>query len=242
LGYLDPFNTGLDRGNSDYDARHRLSLSAVIPLPFYQNSSNKLLQNTVGGWQFTPLFSYRTGYPFTVFDCSNSNAAYNCPRADITAGAKVPHSGSTSGGDTGFDSFDYLTVPAAVGEYTGPEFVTGTDIPFPFAASNIPTCTGLFHQGCSFPSNMLGRNSFVAPGNWNLNFGIYKDFTVTERFKLQFRAEFYDLTNHKNFYIVGFPLGGADVSSSTTITAMKGGYGTPVDDHRNIQFALKLTF
>ncbi len=241
LGYLDPFNPGLDKGNSDYDARHRLSVSAVVPLPFYENSSNKILQNTVGGWQFTPIFTVRSGYPFTVFDCSNSHSPYNCPRADITAGAIAPRSASMSA-DTGGDWFNYLTVPAAVGEYSGPEYVTGTTTPFPFAASNIPTCTGLYHQGCSFPSNMQGRNYYVAPGNWNLIFGVSKGFTVTERVKMQFRAEFFDLTNHKNFYIVGYPFGGADVSSSTTINAMKGGYGNPFDDHRNIQLALRLTF
>ena len=96
---------------------------------------------------------------------------------------------------------------------------------------------------------MVGRNSFVGPGNWNLNFGAYKEFPLTERVKLQFRSEFYDLTNHKNFYLLGFGFGGADAPFQPTnadgfpiIQAKKGGFGYSVDDHRNIQFALKLIF
>ena len=143
-------------------------------------------------------------------------------------------------------------------EYTGPAFIPGTATPFPFAASNLPTCTGLKGQGCSFPSNMLSRNSFVGPGNWNLNFGIYKDFKLTERVNVQFRGEFFDLTNHKNFYILGFGQGGADVSVYNTCSAggtqpctanapfaqaKKGGYGSnEFDDHRNVQLALKVIF
>ena len=42
--------------------------------------------------------------------------------------------------------------------------------------------------------------------------------------------------------MIGFPLGGADVSTSTTVQAMKGGYGNPFDDHRNTQLALRVTF
>ena len=57
---------------------------------------------------------------------------------------------------------------------------------------------------------MMGRNSMVGPGNWNWNLGVYKNFKVTERVGLQFRAEFYDVTNHKNFYLSVFGEGGAD--------------------------------
>jgi len=280
LGYLDPFDTRLDKGSSDYDARHRISLSAVVPLPFYKNSSNKLAQHTLGGWQLAPIFTYHSGYPFTVFDCMYGYSPYNCPRAFLASGQAVSKTGK-AGKDNGGNSFDYLAVPAAMpnwantndasdypqpgaDEYTGPAVVTGTDIAFPLSdtwtdldgvdhpittASNLPTCTGLNGQGCSFPSNMVRRNSFIGPGVWYLNFGVYKDFKLTERFNLQFRGEFFNLTNHKNFFVLGFGQGGAEINSVPTdasgypiIQAKKGGFGNPFDDHRNIQLALKLTF
>lgn len=249
LGYLDPFVPGLDRGSSDYDARHRVSLNAVVPLPFFKNSSNGFLKQALGGFQFAPIFTYHSGYPFTVFDCSNSASPYNCPRADVALGVKVPKGGSASGPDTGLNVFNYMTLPAIVGDYSGPAFIPGTTTPFPITASNLPSCTGLFGQGCSFPSNMVGRNSFVGPGNWDLIFGIYKSFKITERVNMQLRGEFFDLTNHKNDYVVGFGEGGADISSLPTnangqpiIQSKRGGYGNPFDDHRNVQLALRVTF
>ncbi|HET9741619.1 MAG TPA: hypothetical protein VFQ00_02615 [Terriglobales bacterium] len=56
-------------------------------------------------------------------------------------------------------------------------------------------------------------------------------------------------SNHKNFYVLGFPLGGVDVSSLGTnaaglpvIQAQKGGYGNPFDERRVTQLAIRVTF
>ncbi|HEU5452234.1 MAG TPA: TonB-dependent receptor [Terriglobales bacterium] len=250
LGYLDPFHPGLDRASADYDARHRISATLLLEEPFFKNSG-KLLRNTLGGFQLAPIFTFHTGYPFTVFDCTNSIAAYNCPRADVAG--PVPVTGSP-GSDLGGDLFNYLSVPVFPGQYAGPANIPGTNTPMPITGSNLPTCTGLMGVGCSFPSNMLRRNSFRAPSVWNWDLGVYKNFKLTERVTLQARAEFFDILNHKNFYVVGFPLGGADVSTlagspacaagpcSFNAQVMKGGYGNPFDDHRNTQLAIRLTF
>lgn len=250
LGYVNPFDPGLDRGSSDYDARHRIAISAVYSMPFGKSASSKAVKAIIGGWQVAPIFSYRTGYPYTVFDCTNSFSPYNCPRANLNS-ATFQNGGSASV-DVGGNLWNYLAVNSTPGEYSGPTVVPGTSTPLPgsiLGNSILPTCTGLYGQGCQFPANMSHRSAFVGPGNWNFNFGVYKDFSLTERFKLQFRSEFYDLFNTKNFYIYGFGFGGADVSSLDTnaaglpvVQAKKGGYGNPYDDHRNIQFALKLTF
>src|SRR5262249_22005636 len=49
--------------------------------------------------------------------------------------------------------------------------------------------------------NMTSRNYFRQPGYWNSNLGVFKNFKVTERVKAQFRAEFYNLFNHSNYYV-----------------------------------------
>jgi len=157
----------------------------------------------------------------------------------------MPGGGSSDlGADQGNDNYNYLVVPAAVGQYAGPTVIPGTTTQIPSAAqsSTLPICTGLGHVGCTFPSNMLSRNSSIAPSVWNWDLGVFKDFPVTERVKLQLRGEFYNLLNHKNFYVLGFGQGGADVSTSSTITAMKGGYGNPWDERRVTQLAVRVTF
>jgi outer membrane receptor protein involved in Fe transport len=238
LGFLDPFNPGLDRASSDYDARHRVSISMLAPTPSFKDR-NWFWREVLGSYSVAPIFSYHTGYPFTIFDCTNSGSPYNCPRADVIGSS--PKGGSSDlGPDTGGDLFNYLTIPAAKGQYAGPG-TTGNSI--------LPTCTGLFHQGCSFPTNMLSRNSSIGPSVWNWDLGIYKDFSITERVRLQLRGEFYDILNHKNFYVLGYLLGGADVSTLPTnaagqpmITAQKGGFGNPFDERRITQVAVRITF
>lgn len=246
LGYLDPFNPALDKGSSDYDARHRFSMGLIWDSPWFNKSSNGLLRQALGGFQVLPLVTIRSGYPFTMFDSTNELSPYNAMRAQI-AGASVP---TDTTKDTGGNLFDYFGIPVYAGQYAGPQFIPGTAIPMAATGSNLPTCTGLLHQGCSFPSNMAGRNSYRGPGNWTWDMGVYKNFKVSERINVQLRGEFFDVTNHKNFYLLGYPLGGADagvMASSAAaqtfyIQTKKGGFGNPFDDHRNTQLALRVTF
>jgi len=56
---------------------------------------------------------------------------------------------------------------------------------------------------CKWPSNMTARNAFRGPGAYNINLAIRKQFAVTERYKLQFSTEFYNLLNHSNYYVQG---------------------------------------
>ena len=75
---------------------------------------------------------------------------------------------------------------------------------------------------------------------------------MTEKVKIQFRSEIYNLFNHSNLYLV---YGNLDVSSfpgAPIVTATRGiradttAYGTSVEnqriENRNIQFALKVIF
>src|SRR5260370_28598543 len=44
-----------------------------------------------------------------------------------------------------------------------------------------------------------GRNNFYGPGLTTVDFSAFKNFHFTEQFKLQFRAEFFNVLNHTNF-------------------------------------------
>jgi hypothetical protein len=266
LGYLDPFNPRLDLGDSDYDVRHRLVLSAVWDVPLAKNSSG-VMKQVVGGWELAPIFNARTGYPLTIYDCTFDDQ-FNCPR--YIPSSAPPLTGSTSTSNpTGANVFTYLALPPAVSYNPTLPSASGPIL----VGSGLPTCTGLFNSGCSFPANMTARNAFRQPGYWNMNFGIYKNFKVSERFNLQFRSEFYNLFNHSNYYVqtgsfnssLGIP---ADVfgapgtvpcaAAFTCTTGTIESTGNPVisgkkgvqnallagslGERRFIQFALKLTF
>jgi hypothetical protein len=77
-----------------------------------------------------------------------------------------------------------------------------------------------------------GRGMFRGPGQWNLDFSVFKDFPIREQVTLQFRTEFFNLFNHASF---GDPTTSLDSSSFGQIAS------TSVNA-RLIQFALRLSF
>jgi hypothetical protein len=108
-------------------------------------------------------------------------------------------------------------------------------------SGSLPYAAHSVGNGCPYPATFLGRNNFAGPGLWNIDMGIYKTFAVTERFKLQFRGELYNMFNHSNLYVQG---GSLDVEAGLLpAVAAKGGFhSTASDERRNIQFGLKLIF
>jgi len=93
-----------------------------------------------------------------------------------------------------------------------------------------------------------GRNAYFGPGLFNWDFTAQKAFAITERFRLAFRADFFNLTNHVNFANPGHNEGSAstfgkitsDVGSAvaTSVGTTAGAVGGP----RQIQLALRLMF
>jgi hypothetical protein len=92
-----------------------------------------------------------------------------------------------------------------------------------------------------------GPVTSVGPGFRRLDFSTFKDFQISERFRLQFRAEFFNILNHANFNAPGFGGNGVTaVGGSTNFTDSHfGEIGSTRDapyDPRQIQFALKLYY
>jgi hypothetical protein len=69
------------------------------------------------------------------------------------------------------------------------------------------------------------------PGIVNFDFSLLKDIAITERFKVQFRAEAFNVLNHANF---GLP--------ATAIGSASAGVISSASDPRILQVALKLIF
>ena len=74
LGYLDPYNANLDKGNADYDIRNRFVLSGTWNLPWGNSSSNAVERQVLGGWSFSPILNIRSGLPYSIYDCTNLGA------------------------------------------------------------------------------------------------------------------------------------------------------------------------
>jgi hypothetical protein len=77
----------------------------------------------------------------------------------------------------------------------------------------------------------LAKGTLRGPGFFNTDLGAFKNFTITERLTIQFRAEFFNVFNRANFNNPG-----------TTVSA--GGFGNILSarDPRIGQLALKVVF
>jgi hypothetical protein len=91
-----------------------------------------------------------------------------------------------------------------------------------------------FQDAPNYTFGDSGYNVLIGPGIWNLDLGIRKVFSVTERQKIELRGEFYNALNHPNF---GQPNSDIDAGpgAAGTITAL-------TTNMRTIQVALKYRF
>ncbi|HEV2232764.1 MAG TPA: TonB-dependent receptor [Terriglobia bacterium] len=89
----------------------------------------------------------------------------------------------------------------------------------------------------------VGRNSLRGPGAWNVDFGLLKSTSITERLRAEFRFEAFNFFNHANF---GNP--NSTVNNTSNFGKIQGTKGNGLNDVGNLgnprvlQFALKLVF
>lgn len=221
LGFLNPFDPRLDRGNADYDVRHRVSIGGVYQPPFLEFNKSRLMHAVLGGLEFAPIATLRTGSHFTLYDCTNGYNA--CPRVVGASDLKFTGTPVNNGG---VNSFNYINIPAdAANPYVDA-----------WGISDLPSCPGCYQN----PG--LGRNQWEGPGNVSFDLGAYKNFALNERYSIQVRGEFYDVLNDHNYYVVGNV---ADLAEEPAVTVIKGAFsGIPSsnDERRNVQLALRFQF
>ncbi len=258
LGLLDPFQPRLDYGNADFDARHRVAISAVWALP-YANGKHGFAKQVLNGWELAPIITAHTGNPFTVFNSLfglGGDTAF--ARFQIPQGATIQYTGNSNNVPAGNEgavdfsgpnNYNYLTLPSIPLDQMYFEPLTGSgELPTCDMTTNSLGDTVSTGTNCKWPSNMVRRNAFRAPGVYNINMAIRKQFSLNERFKLQFSSEFYNLLNHSNYYVVAGgtqDFGNFFPSPDHFEVLGKRGVipagGIP-NERRFIQMALRLTF
>ncbi len=81
-----------------------------------------------------------------------------------------------------------------------------------------------------------GRNIITGPGYANLDLGLFKNTYIGDRYRVQFRAEFFNLTNHPNFAQPSRTFPGATFGRILNTRTPAGDAGSA----RQIQLGLKL--
>lgn len=91
----------------------------------------------------------------------------------------------------------------------------------------------------------LGRDSLRGPGSLQFDASLVRDFNVTERFRLEARAEAFNVLNHTNFIAAATGTGIPGISTSgISLSRSSANFGqiTSAGDPRILQLAMKLTF
>ncbi len=214
-GYsTDISNVGLDYGRSVFDARHRFVVNWLYDTPWAKNADNWLVRNIIGNWQINGILALQTGQPYTPH-CSSSFPG-GC---DFNADGNNNDRPNTpaSGNSLDSDRLDFVRPGGAFG-ISGS---TATKLAF----FGVPTA----------PENgTLGRNTFEGPGFRNFDFSLFKELSVPqlgEQGKVQLRFEFFNMTNHANFF-----------QPQVRINTSTFGRSTQSFDARQVQIGIKILF
>jgi hypothetical protein len=90
-----------------------------------------------------------------------------------------------------------------------------------------------FQVQAPFTIGNPGRNVLTGPGMHNIDFSAFKNFLLTERMRLQFRAEFFNFFNMPQFSMPASNISVPSTVGKITATRLTA---------RQIQFALRLEF
>jgi len=92
--------------------------------------------------------------------------------------------------------------------------------------------TSLFSAPATATFGNVGRDILSGPGLVNLDLSLFRNFSITERMKMEFRFESFNFTNTPHFNNPGTVFGNPDFGQVTTA----------LPDQRVVQFGLKLSF
>ncbi len=237
-GYRAPYIPGVgihsDYGLANFDIRNVLHFSGGYELPFgkgkqFMGNSGGATNAVIGGWAVQWVVNLQGGQPFKI-DCPSGTAANTGCYAFVLPG-KNPRTSIhiNPDGNPAMLNAAAFAQPCQFG------------ITPPKPTGCVPESTPAGYLGGSQPSQIEG------PGFKRWDLSLFKNFQLTERTRLEFRAEFFNILNHPNFNYPGFGGNGVNaVSGSTDFTnANFGEIGSTRDnplDPRELQFALKLYF
>lgn len=225
-------NMAAERGNSLLNHAHRITIMASYDVPWFANDSNWLKKNLLGNYQFVPVFTWESGQWGTVqsaidtnlnVDAAGDRAIYN------PAGRKG------IGSDVVAVTSNTVTTVCAY-----PPCTVGWQAANPDAQYIV--------AGYGTIANSSRGNLETPPIN-NFDMTAAKHFNISERFKVDFMAQAFNLFNHPQF-VTGYLNDVAELGATGAVRNMfipsQSSFDVPRDNFssspRTMQLALKFSF
>ncbi|MGA8867101.1 MAG: carboxypeptidase-like regulatory domain-containing protein [Candidatus Sulfotelmatobacter sp.] len=182
--YNDQSNINASRGISDFNRPHRLSVSYVYELPFFEHAAGAK-HMLLGGWAISGVTIFQSGTPFSIFD-SSAGTGFLGQGSTPLLGASLAPGASVGSGLTSGD------IHQRINGYLNPTAFAPAPLLYPTQCqSDSNYCTTGFGD--------LGRNIYHGPFEQNWDASLIKYFKLSERQELRFTADFFNVWNHTNF-------------------------------------------
>lgn len=204
-GVQDWWNLRLERSKSYQDLPQRVVITAQWEPPI--KPANRMLNGFIGGWQINGMNTIESGRVIT-------------PAFGISGGGNRPN-----------------TIPGNSDQAPSQDLYHWlNNVVAPLCSSDLTQTKAAFCQPAPYTYGNAPRtlNDVRGPRFFNLDASLFKTFPITEHYKLQFRAEAFNLTNTPQFEP---PSGSVTSATFGVITSTI----TPAHA-REIQFALRLSF
>jgi len=248
----DSYHVGREYASSDFDIRHRLTLSFTYAIPG-KSGYGQMLE----GWELNSIVTLESGQPWGPIDLGTDAAGTGPLPVSPPASSPIRWSfyGKTS---------DFKSGPTPIPFFSGTSNAAcaakalAVDGGTPGASTASLSSFGCYAKGSSImiPPPLgqfgnMGRNTFIDSGFRNFDFSVAKNFHFGERVHAQFRMEFFNILNHPNF---ANPYGGQNGFGLNDPSAANFGCGCATPDiaaanpavgsggPRSVQLGLKFTF
>jgi Carboxypeptidase regulatory-like domain len=230
--YQNPRNRAAEKARYGYDYRHSAVISFLYELPTIPAFKDNAAKYIFGGWQMNGIVALRSGLPFTVSQNNTLNSGESPARPDRLSDGKLDNPTINKWFDP--DAFRVVTC-----------LQPGSNTTEAGRALN-QYMTQFCHYGSA------GQGILEGPGYKNFDFSLLKNFNFTERLRLQFRWEVFNLFNTPQFAVPNAGLSsntnflpttaGGAFPTQAGITRGPGSISTLAAPMRQMQFGLKLLF
>jgi len=214
--YLDINNPSLEKATSPFQLRHAFKSTAIYDFPFKDTGSG-LMHKVLGGWGVSGIMIAQSGAPFSLL---SELGTFN---TEANSGENTLSTSLTAG---------------QIEQYLGVQRSPSGLVTF----VNAPA--GSFQEPGPGQVGNLGRRIFTGPNAFNLDLSVRKIITITERMRVEVRAESINVLNNENWLVndqflqlssTGTPL----VSNGN---AVFGGGLSQWTPPRSFQFMLRVRF
>ena len=210
--FLDFANQGIEYSRVDYDRAHTVNINANYELPFGKGkrffNQGGIVDKIIGGWQLTSIVNISSGAPISIKDV-NGTLNRTGRSARQTANSSLTQ--------------DQIREQVGIFQQNGTIYFINPALIGPNGSAtngNLDATSDNRFAGQSFfrvqPGNTgtLQRAFLNGPWYYNADVGMIKNVRFGERFRVQIRAEAFNVLNRTNF-IIGENSRVFDIDSTT---------------------------